>query len=184
MLSGEEKLGELRREIDVIDDQLKELLMRRFDCSSRMAELKAAEERPKIYRPGREASMLRRLLQGVPEGRRKVCVAVFCKILQLSRSCQHRLLSGLRPEEDAEDKAERVREIRFFCDASPGALAAAAGLLAAYGCRLESVCAGERGDSGGSRISLRFCPPEDRALRRSLLRQLREEYEELQLLCE
>jgi chorismate mutase-like protein len=62
---GQEKrtLGDLRREIDAIDDALHDLLMQRAEASSAIARVKqeAADGAPAI-RPAREAAILRRLM--------------------------------------------------------------------------------------------------------------------------
>jgi chorismate mutase-like protein len=57
-------LEELRREIDDIDDNLHRLIMQRSEVVHRIAEAKAGTPGPAIaLRPGREAMVLRRLLQ-------------------------------------------------------------------------------------------------------------------------
>lgn len=59
-----EPLGEIRREIDAIDDQLLELLNRRADCARKVAEIKcAAGEVECFHRPEREAEVLRRIVE-------------------------------------------------------------------------------------------------------------------------
>ena len=55
-------LDDLRRQIDAIDDQLHDLLMRRTDVVTTIAALKKTDLLPAI-RPGREALILRRLVE-------------------------------------------------------------------------------------------------------------------------
>jgi len=57
-------LADLRRDIDVLDDQIQDLLRRRAEVVQRIADSKdvAAAEAGGFLRPGREAQILRRLL--------------------------------------------------------------------------------------------------------------------------
>jgi chorismate mutase len=56
------ELDSIRQEIDGIDDEIVDLLCRRFAASGRVREIKAAAPKSAIpYRPGREAIILRRL---------------------------------------------------------------------------------------------------------------------------
>lgn len=54
-------LAELRAEIDALDDAMHALLQRRADVVARLAESRAKGSAP-VFRPGREAQVLRRLL--------------------------------------------------------------------------------------------------------------------------
>jgi chorismate mutase/prephenate dehydratase len=57
-------LADLRREIDVLDDQIQDLLRRRAEAVQRVAVTKAHNgERGTFLRPGREAQILRRLME-------------------------------------------------------------------------------------------------------------------------
>jgi len=56
-------LGEMRRQIDAIDDQVLALLNRRAECAQKVAEIKEAQgEEGTFYRPEREVEVLRRLV--------------------------------------------------------------------------------------------------------------------------
>ena len=56
------KLADVRGEIDAIDAQLLDLLNRRARCAQNVGEIKAAHgEEGFIYRPEREAQVLRRI---------------------------------------------------------------------------------------------------------------------------
>ncbi|SDH36059.1 prephenate dehydratase [Propionivibrio dicarboxylicus] len=60
-------LAAVRGEIDAIDDQLLDLLNRRARCAQRVGEIKAEHgEAGFIYRPEREAQVLRRIQDGNP----------------------------------------------------------------------------------------------------------------------
>jgi chorismate mutase len=56
-------LQELRKEIDVIDEQVHTLLMRRGDIIDRLIAAKQSQEVGSAFRPAREADMMRRLVQ-------------------------------------------------------------------------------------------------------------------------
>ena len=56
-------LEDLRREIDDIDEQVHNLLMKRSDIISRLISVKKTQEVGSAFRPAREAEMMRRLVQ-------------------------------------------------------------------------------------------------------------------------
>ena len=56
-------LQELRKEIDAIDEQVHRLLMARGDIIDRLIQVKQTQEVGSAFRPAREASMMRELVQ-------------------------------------------------------------------------------------------------------------------------
>ncbi len=62
MTSPAESLESLRRELDAIDDQMHDLLMRRVDIVGQIASVKNRDASPVFIRPEREALILRRLV--------------------------------------------------------------------------------------------------------------------------
>ena len=56
-------LGELRKEIDRIDEAMHELLMERGEIINRLISVKKTQESGSAFRPAREADMMRRLVQ-------------------------------------------------------------------------------------------------------------------------
>src|SRR6266850_6886875 len=56
-------LQELRKEIDAIDEQVHRLLMARGDIIDRLIQVKQTQEVGSAFRPAREASMMRQLVQ-------------------------------------------------------------------------------------------------------------------------
>src|SRR5882724_448251 len=56
-------LQELRKEIDSIDEQVHRLLMARGDIIDRLIQVKQTQEVGSAFRPAREASMMRQLVQ-------------------------------------------------------------------------------------------------------------------------
>jgi chorismate mutase / prephenate dehydratase len=67
MLSSQSELEELRRRIDVIDNNLLELLVDRLEVVGQVAALKA-DGKGAIYVPAREAAILRRLVERCGDG--------------------------------------------------------------------------------------------------------------------
>lgn len=74
MTGARDPLSDLRREIDDIDDRLHDLLMQRGGLVARIGDAKQDDAGP-VYRPGREATLLRRLA-GRHEGPLPVAVIV------------------------------------------------------------------------------------------------------------
>src|SRR5829696_5233277 len=56
-------LTELRREIDRIDESMHRLLMERGDIIDRLIAVKGTQESGSAFRPAREASMMRKLVE-------------------------------------------------------------------------------------------------------------------------
>src|SRR5262245_56213674 len=62
MPPADKSLDSLRREIDSIDEAMHDLLMRRALLGNRIRQAKGSGGEAPIYRPGREAAILRRLI--------------------------------------------------------------------------------------------------------------------------
>src|SRR5947199_10522679 len=56
-------LGELRKEIDRIDEAMHRLLMERGEIINRLIAVKKTQESGSAFRPAREADMMRRLVE-------------------------------------------------------------------------------------------------------------------------
>ncbi|WP_194611757.1 chorismate mutase [Clostridium vitabionis] len=155
-------LEEIRAEIDRIDPAIRELLMHRMDCSAEVARAKAASGDPSIYRADREAEILARLGDEVPENRRKEYLAVVKKIMETSRMFQYGLLFDLLPELPAAlfrgialDAPSTGVSLSFRRPNRPGALAAILGMVWDYGYDLErSEHLGESADGAMSGFAL------------------------------
>jgi chorismate mutase/prephenate dehydratase len=65
MKESEKKLNSLREQIDQLDGQLLELMNQRARLAQRIAEVKG-DDGAEVYRPDREAEVLRRLTEGNP----------------------------------------------------------------------------------------------------------------------
>ena len=85
-------LSEVRNEIDRIDSEIKELLMKRMDCSYHVAEAKQAEGSTEIYRADRENAILENLGTDVAPEKKAEYLAVVRKVMETSRMYQYGLL--------------------------------------------------------------------------------------------
>ena len=85
-------LEECRKNIDAIDSQIRELLMKRVDCAYCVAEAKQAAGETNVFRADRESAILERLGAKVPEDRRAGYLAVVRKVMEASRMYQYGLL--------------------------------------------------------------------------------------------
>ena len=61
--TGTPSLGDLRKEIDRIDEAMHKLLMERGEIINRLISVKNTQESGSAFRPAREADMMRRLVQ-------------------------------------------------------------------------------------------------------------------------
>ena len=92
------ELSEIRKDIDRIDEEIRELLMQRLDCSEEVVQAKICDQNYVIYRGDREKSMLERLGSKVPEKRREGYLAVVRKVTETSRMYQYGFLFEQVPE--------------------------------------------------------------------------------------
>ena len=85
-------LDEIRKEIDAIDPALRELLLKRLDCSREVARVKLAAGETNVYRADREAAILARLSEGVPAEKLPSYLSVVRRIMEASRFYQYSLM--------------------------------------------------------------------------------------------
>ena len=137
-------LEEVRRQIDSIDAEIRELIMKRLDCSKNVAMAKQASGNLVIYRADREAEILERLSQGVPEDRKAEYLAVVKKVMETSRMYQYGLLydwnDGLFSERFGEiDIPTETSHIRFTLTRpnQPNSMAQILSMIGDYGCNTE-----------------------------------------------
>ena len=137
-------LEEVRCQIDSIDAEIRELIMKRLDCSKNVAMAKQASGNLVIYRADREAEILERLSQGVPEDRKAEYLAVVKKVMETSRMYQYGLLydwnDGLFSERFGEiDIPTETSHIRFTLTRTnqPNSMAQILSMIGDYGCNTE-----------------------------------------------
>ena len=139
-------LEEIRCQIDSIDAEIRELIMQRLDCSRNVAMAKQASGNLVIYRADREAEILERLNQGVPEDRKAEYLAVVKKIMETSRMYQYGLLydwnDGLFSERFGNiDIPTEASHIRFYFTRpnQPNSIAQILSMIGDYGYNTELI---------------------------------------------
>ena len=139
-------LAEIRKEIDAIDPKIRALLMKRLDCSRRIAEAKNASGDLRIYRPDRENEILARLSEEVPEEKRAGYLACGRKIMQTSRMYQYGLLydwndglfAPLIRDLAIPENAARVR-VRLSRPNRPNSMSEILSMIGDYGYSMERM---------------------------------------------
>ena len=139
-------MEEVRRDIDAIDVQLRELLMRRMDCSRRVAEEKQAAGSTDVYRADRERAILDKLGADVPEDRRAEYLAVVRKVMEASRMYQYGLIYGwndgffgkVAGSELADGPSSYVK-VRLTREDRPNAMSSVLSMVGDYGYDMEAM---------------------------------------------
>ena len=94
------ELTDIRKEIDKIDSELKELYFKRMELSKEVAKIKAAKEngtQDSVYKPDREKQIIDRLtsdLDGDKEILKEDYILFIQRILENSKNYQRKLLAG------------------------------------------------------------------------------------------
>lgn len=91
-------LEEIRRQIDAIDPQIKELFLKRMATSYEVAKTKYEAGETTIYRADREADIIRRLTADVDPNLVEEYTAMVRKIIEVSRKYQYGLLYDWNPD--------------------------------------------------------------------------------------
>lgn len=86
------ELSEIRKEINQIDDKIRDLLMERMECSRKVAYAKKESGDTTVYRPEREKQILERLGKDVDPAVKEEYLAVVKKIISTSRMLQYDIL--------------------------------------------------------------------------------------------
>lgn len=81
-------LDEIRKEINTIDIGLKELFLKRMDCSKQVAEEKK-KTKGSVYVPKREAEIIERELSDVPEEKKPEYEMFLKQVITISRTYQY-----------------------------------------------------------------------------------------------
>ena len=137
-------LEEIRCQIDIIDAEIRNLIMKRLECSRNVALAKQASGNLVIYRADREAEIIERLGQGVPEDRKAEYLSVVRKIMETSRMYQYGLLydwnDGLFSDCFGKiDIPAESSHIRFSLTRpnQPNQMAQILSMIGDYGCNME-----------------------------------------------
>lgn len=86
------KLEDVRQIIDTIDPEIREILMKRMDCSYQVVKAKIESGDLNIYRADREEEILSKLGEGVPVDRKAAYLSIVRKIMETSRMYQYGLM--------------------------------------------------------------------------------------------
>lgn len=100
-------LNDIRKEIDRVDNEIKELFKERMKVADGVARIKA-ENHDVILKPDREAQIIKNLLQGVDTSIAMEYEAFIKKTMTLSRMYQYKRTLQLRKEEN--DKLNELAE--------------------------------------------------------------------------
>lgn len=85
-------MDQIRKAIDDIDLQIKNLVLKRMDCSYTIARKKFAAGIADVYQAEREAAIMEKLAYGVPENRKAEYLSLVGKIMETSRMYQYGLI--------------------------------------------------------------------------------------------
>ena len=137
-------MKDIRKDIDAIDLQIRELLMQRLDCSYKVAQVKQAAGSTDIYRAEREQAILDTLGADVPTERRAQYLAVVRKITETSRMYQYGLIYDWN--QDLFDKIEgsnlaatpsSLLKVRLTRVNRPNAMSSILSMVGDYGFNME-----------------------------------------------
>jgi len=139
-------LNEIRKEIDAIDNEIRILLMKRFDCSEKVAHVKIDAGETTIFRADREEEILKRLGAEVPENRREEYLSVVKKIMESSRKYQYGILFENVPnlfpplvkEINAKNSDSRVK-VRLTRDNKPNSMSSILSMIGDYGFNMDRI---------------------------------------------
>ena len=141
-------LDEIRKRIDTIDPQLRDLLMERMDCAYHVAQAKFAENSTTVYRADREKEIIDQLSADVPEDRKAQYISVIRKIMESSRMYQYCLLYDWNGEESVftpllngktiPEKCSRVQISLTRID-RPNAMSEILSMIGDYGFDMEKM---------------------------------------------
>lgn len=161
-------LEDIRTEIDTIDAQVRELIMRRMDCSAQVAAAKLAAGSTEVFRPDREASMLEHHGALVPQERRAGYQAALRRVVEASRSYQYGIMyaqlgdaatCGQLPGAELLEERGRFVELQLSCLGTAASLATLLGMVAEHGVGLagiEQLSAGEGAAEGAGEGAVRY----------------------------
>lgn len=88
-------LVECRQELNEIDDEIRELFLRRMACIREVALYKIVHELP-IYDPNREAEMIECLSSKVDKSLQPYYVKVLKELLKVSKEMQQEIINGTK----------------------------------------------------------------------------------------
>ncbi len=140
------KLEDIRKDIDQIDAQLKELISKRLDCALAVAMAKKEESSLDVYRADREKQIEQAFTQDVPQDRQAEFFAIIRKITAASRMYQYDLLYDWNPDafetvtgHEKADVESMCVIVRFTRDNEPNALGSILCMVGEHGFNMRRV---------------------------------------------
>ena len=179
------ELSEIRKQIDGIDPQVRDLLLRRLACSREVAGAKIASGDTIVYRREREKEILARLGEGLPEDTRDFVLSLFRKIMEGSRTFQYGLILEALPDAGAfladipVPEGSRAVRASFRSPEGEAGIAMTLDTMALLGLTAESLSLAREGEKTRAELVIGGSL-KDRAVKR-LLFQLAKETEDLQV---
>ena len=85
-------LDEIRQEINLVDNQMKELFLKRMELAYQVAENKKRTQKA-VYVPKREEEVLAACIKGVSEEYQLECKTFFGELMEISRAYQYSKLT-------------------------------------------------------------------------------------------
>ena len=116
-------LNEIRRDINAVDEQLRELFLKRMSLACEVADSKA-ETGDRIFKPEREAEILAARAKGLERGIRLKYVSLLEAMIRKSRECQYAAMLERFPERFPLSPETAARPVRtMFYQGVEGAYA-------------------------------------------------------------
>lgn len=91
------ELKDIRTDINTVDEQIRDLFLRRMELALEVAETKA-QTNDKILKPEREAEIIEARSEGMPEELRLKYIALLQSMMRASREYQYSQILRLRPD--------------------------------------------------------------------------------------
>ncbi|MBR6223148.1 MAG: chorismate mutase [Lachnospiraceae bacterium] len=136
-------LEDVRKELDQVDLEFKELFLKRMEIAKRIAKVKA-ESGDDIYKPDRETEVIEKLTDGVAPEFKSEYVAFLRRLMQLSREIQYAERLKINDDFFLEDSgiaspSHNRLKVRFACPDRCGALMNTISIIADYGINITDI---------------------------------------------
>lgn len=169
-------LDEIRQEINTIDARLKELFLKRMDCSGQVAEEKK-KTKGSVYVREREAEIIARELADVPEEKKPEYEMFLKQVITISRTYQYSRMDLPEGLEEIRDHRGEL-SIGFSCGESLERISGALLALKMAGIALQEIQARE-GQGKNMYCQMRVSGDFTGALAKGAVLQIYEENEEV-----
>lgn len=137
-------LAEIRKEIDKIDPQIKELFLQRMEVAKHVAEVKYASG-DEIYKADREAEIISRLTADVAPELKMEYTALVKKIMEVARKYEYGLIYDWNPDvitelvKDAQESQNGYVKVRLVRPNQVNSMAAILSMIGDYGFQMKQI---------------------------------------------